>query len=164
MDHSIITSYSQKIKFSIKDFFSKCGQLQCPTDLVTFTEEILNRKLHFLCSVAIGNCTENKHWKKSTSICCQLWSDTYSKGRDKWKGSITSNYFSISNWFRGVSDKETPIIPKMDWQPILKMESVSEYFLKSKHFDFMNYDMTNSNRNLSSIESRLCKMLVYIDT
>ena len=32
------------MKFSIKDFFSKC-------DLVTFTEVILNRKLHFLCSV-----------------------------------------------------------------------------------------------------------------
>ena len=35
---------AQKMKFSIKDFFSKC-------DLVTFTEEILNGKSHFLCSV-----------------------------------------------------------------------------------------------------------------
>ena len=34
---------AQKMKFSVKDFFSKC-------DLVTFTEEILNGKLHFLCS------------------------------------------------------------------------------------------------------------------
>ena len=32
---------AQKIKFSIKDFFSKC---------VKFTEEILNEKLHFFCS------------------------------------------------------------------------------------------------------------------
>ena len=32
----------QKTKFSIKDFFSKC----------TFTEGILNGKLHFLCSVS----------------------------------------------------------------------------------------------------------------
>ena len=31
---------AEKMKFSIKDFFSKC-------DLVTFTEEILNEKLHF---------------------------------------------------------------------------------------------------------------------
>ena len=31
------------MKFSIKDFFSKCDQ-------ITFTEEILNGKLHFLCS------------------------------------------------------------------------------------------------------------------
>ena len=33
------------MKFSSKDFFSKCDQI-----LVTFTEEILNGKLHFLCS------------------------------------------------------------------------------------------------------------------
>ena len=32
----------KKIKFSIKD-------LQFPADLVTFTEEILNGKLHFVC-------------------------------------------------------------------------------------------------------------------
>ena len=36
---------AQKMKFSIKDFFSKCDQIQ-----VTFTEEILNGKLH-LCEV-----------------------------------------------------------------------------------------------------------------
>ena len=35
----------QKMIFSIKDFFSKCDQF--PADLVTFTEEILNRKPHF---------------------------------------------------------------------------------------------------------------------
>ena len=34
---------AHKMKFSIKDFF--------PADLVTFTEEILNGNLHFLCSV-----------------------------------------------------------------------------------------------------------------
>ena len=33
---------AQKIKFSIKDFVETA-------DLVTFTEEILNGKLHFLC-------------------------------------------------------------------------------------------------------------------
>ena len=32
------------------DFFSKCDQIQSPADLVTFTEEILSGKLHFLCS------------------------------------------------------------------------------------------------------------------
>ena len=36
---------AQKMKFSIKDFFSKCDQ-------IIFTEEILNQKLHFLCSVS----------------------------------------------------------------------------------------------------------------
>ena len=39
---------AQKMKFSIKDFFSKCDLF--PADLVTFTEEILNEKLRFLCS------------------------------------------------------------------------------------------------------------------
>ena len=38
-------THCTKMKFFIKDFFSKCDP-----DLVTFTEEILNRKLHFLCS------------------------------------------------------------------------------------------------------------------
>ena len=39
------------MKFSIKDFFSKCDQIRRKLDLVTFTEEIVNGKLHFLCSV-----------------------------------------------------------------------------------------------------------------
>ena len=39
---------AQKMKFSFKDFFSKCAQFLA--DLLTFTEEILNGKLHFLCS------------------------------------------------------------------------------------------------------------------
>ena len=34
---------TQKMKLSIRDFFSKTA------DLATFTEEILNGKLHFLC-------------------------------------------------------------------------------------------------------------------
>ena len=39
------------MKFSIIDFLSKCDQIQKTSDLVTFTEEILKGKLHFLCSV-----------------------------------------------------------------------------------------------------------------
>ena len=40
-----------KMKFSIKDFFSKCDQIRKnTTDLITFTEEIVNGELHFLCS------------------------------------------------------------------------------------------------------------------
>ena len=43
------------MKFSIKDFFSKCGQIRRKHLLnlehfITFTEEILNGKLNFLCS------------------------------------------------------------------------------------------------------------------
>ena len=34
------------MKFSIKDFFSKCDQIRMfPADLVTFTEKIVNGKL-----------------------------------------------------------------------------------------------------------------------
>ena len=43
---------AQKMKFSIKDFSSKCDQIRRKTaNLVTFTEEILNEKPHSLCSV-----------------------------------------------------------------------------------------------------------------
>ena len=46
-----LVSTAQKMKFSIKDFFSKRGQIRKKTaDLVTFTEESLNGKFHFLCS------------------------------------------------------------------------------------------------------------------
>ena len=58
------TALHKKIKFSIKDFFSKCDQL------VTFTEEILNGKFHFLCSAAIrGYClTQVLHDKALTQV------------------------------------------------------------------------------------------------
>ena len=39
---------TQKMKFSSQDFFSKCEQIRRKLDLVTYTEEILNGKLHFL--------------------------------------------------------------------------------------------------------------------
>ena len=42
---------AQKLKFSSKNFFSKSGQIRSFPDLVTFTEEILTGKLHFLYSV-----------------------------------------------------------------------------------------------------------------
>ena len=43
---------AQKMKFSIKDFFSKYDQIQRKLQiLVTYTEEIFNGKPHFLCSV-----------------------------------------------------------------------------------------------------------------
>ena len=43
---------AQKMKFPIKDFFSKFDQIRS-ADLVTFTEEIFNGKLHFLCNVTV---------------------------------------------------------------------------------------------------------------
>ena len=46
LDHAF-TGIAQKMKFFIKDFFSKCDQIRTkPADLVTFIEEILNGKLH----------------------------------------------------------------------------------------------------------------------
>ena len=39
---------AQKMKFYIKDFFSKYDQIRRKP--VTFTEEILSGKLHLLCS------------------------------------------------------------------------------------------------------------------
>ena len=47
----MISYTAQKMKLSIKDFFSKCDQMRSSADLVIFTEGILNKKLHFLCSV-----------------------------------------------------------------------------------------------------------------
>ena len=52
---------AQKMKFSIKNFFSKCDQIRSFLKSFIFTEEILNEKLHFLCSgtiVEINFCME----------------------------------------------------------------------------------------------------------
>ena len=53
----LLLNTAQRVKFSMKDFFSKCDQTaveQFSVDLVCgfghITEEILNGKLHFLCS------------------------------------------------------------------------------------------------------------------
>ena len=55
---------AQKMKFSIKDSCSKCDQIRRKLLLITFTEEILNGKLHFLCgepptAAGIENCKNN---------------------------------------------------------------------------------------------------------
>ena len=46
MQKVLETDTAQKIKFSIKNFFSKCGQIRR-----FLTEELLDEKLHFLYSV-----------------------------------------------------------------------------------------------------------------
>ena len=48
-----ISSTTEKMKFSIKDFSSKCYNPQHTADLVAFTGEILNGKLPFLCSARV---------------------------------------------------------------------------------------------------------------
>ena len=49
--HLSAASTTHKMKFSIKDFFSKCDQIRT-ADLITSTEEILNGKPHF-CAVLV---------------------------------------------------------------------------------------------------------------
>ena len=52
---------AENMKFSIKDFVSKMWpKPQEIADLVTFTEEMLNGKLHFLCSVS--NISSSSAW------------------------------------------------------------------------------------------------------
>ena len=55
---------AQKINFSIKDSFSKCET----ADLVRFTDEILNGKLPFLCSVKEGLAKVTISWSISLPL------------------------------------------------------------------------------------------------
>ena len=59
---------AQKMKFSIKDFFSKCDQIY----MTTFTEETFNGKLHFLCSVNLW-ISIISHWKRGV----KKWRKTF---------------------------------------------------------------------------------------
>ena len=71
---------AQNMKFSIKDFFSKCDQIRLRkfTEEMywTFTEEIFNGKHHFLCSV--NKLCLNKHvfernpWFNFCHVCRTL--------------------------------------------------------------------------------------------
>ena len=81
---------SQKTKFYIKDFFSKCDQIRNFQSAVTFSEEILNGKLHVLCSVLLskGFPTWLKRQNKSLNI-----SRTKRTFKIKQK-----TFFIISNW------------------------------------------------------------------
>ena len=49
---------TQKMKFSLKDYFTKCDQIRRKLDLVTYTEEILNEKLYFLSSGSKGKSVQ----------------------------------------------------------------------------------------------------------
>ena len=60
-----IFNTAQKIYFSIEDFFSKCDQIRnflFTEDLVLYTKEILNGKLHFWC------CLKSKVKKKQMNV------------------------------------------------------------------------------------------------
>ena len=54
------------MKFSLKDFFSKCGET---ADLATFTKKIRNGKLHFLRGV------EQLLWNVQKNGCSEIYED-----------------------------------------------------------------------------------------
>ena len=58
------------MKFSIKDFFSRCDQIRMKQRICGYgrlTEEIVNGKLHFLCSV---RTTKLRHFKPMFPFTC----------------------------------------------------------------------------------------------
>ena len=59
---------AKKIKFSIKDSTVNVTKSAFPADLVTFTGEILNGKLHFWGSVENKNANENRGKNRKISI------------------------------------------------------------------------------------------------
>ena len=62
LDQNIQTSgqyTAQKMKFSIKNFFSKCDQICRKLWIWSHTEEILNEKLHLLWSGSWDNEADN---------------------------------------------------------------------------------------------------------
>ena len=65
---------AQKMKFSIKDFFT------FTVDLVTFTEKILNGKLHLLCSVKRTN--SHYHYRVNELILQKLFGKFSNQNRD----------------------------------------------------------------------------------
>ena len=75
------------MKFSMKDFFSKCDRIHRNLrNLVTFTAEVLNGKLHFLYSVSLHrNFLRNR--KKGSHFHV-----FYEKGN----GDINAKIFKVS--------------------------------------------------------------------
>ena len=59
----------KKWSFPLRIYSVNVSKPQFPADLVTFTEEILNGKLHFFCSVYIFGA-KRKHWIKWLILCC----------------------------------------------------------------------------------------------
>ena len=88
---------AQKMKFSIKYFFSKCDQICRKLDLFTFTEEILKGKLYFLCSewllIPMGETRyqEKKKWfriKRITTIKQKLIEIDWTERKWWWNFTI----------------------------------------------------------------------------
>ena len=50
--------------------FSTAQKMKFPADLVTFTQEILNGKLHFLCSAEFGGIFIDFNHDKKRDVSC----------------------------------------------------------------------------------------------
>ena len=82
------------MKLSIKDFFSKCDQIQFPANLVTFTEEILIGKLHFLCSV-VKTTVFHKHIPEILLLNHKV-SEKMAKTSETFTNRFTSNTVTLN--------------------------------------------------------------------
>ena len=69
--HAVVLTV-QKMKFSIKE------KIQFPTDVVTFTKEILDEKLHFLCSSTFEKLLLNELQSVSHDLTSFLYIKTQS--------------------------------------------------------------------------------------
>ena len=77
----------------MKDFFSKCDQIR---NLVTFTEEILNGKLQFLCSL-LGGLSHGTGIGIATKNLVSEFHHLVLKYISNW--CIKLNFFSTSYFF-----------------------------------------------------------------
>ena len=119
------------------------------TDLVTFTEEILNRKLHFLCSETISNFKKldiGNHLSKTFKLRSSNWAyifwfknQTFLKGITATRCSIKIGVLKCFANFTGKHLKD------LCWSLFLIKKS---FFLKS----FFN----KSDRNTGVLQWNLC--------
>ena len=90
------TDTAQKMKFSMKNFLGKFDQIYRKLELVTFTEEILNGKLHYLCS-------DNRKTLGKLIFISQSIAFQFSKVRRDWeigadfKNNVTNHLLGLAN-------------------------------------------------------------------
>ena len=95
----------QKIKLSVKDFLSKCGQLRSfSADLVTFTEEILHGKHFFTVSLSTRTW-RTKHTQLSQSelkILIENFNTLYSCDCIFTEWYVAASFFQFLFIFRSI--------------------------------------------------------------
>ena len=101
------------MKFAIKDFFSKCDQI-CTVDLVTFTEEILNGKLHFLCS---------QNSSASGQLTFRLLSNPCIFNPRVARPALLTSFIALSMTLKGIPFLVKKSIPP-SWSPLYPIKNV----------------------------------------